>query len=284
MKILITGANGQLGKDFQKYLKQNKIDYIPTDSSDLDITNLNQIRQFAKENKNITHIINCAAYNAVDKAEEEWEKAYRINGLGVRNLALISNEINAELIHYSTDYVFSGDKGSKYTIYDTPNPINKYGESKALGEKESTLSHKRYLIRVSWVFGTGNTNFAKKVINWSKNKEELRIVDDEISSPTYTKDLVKATMNLINLKAYGTYHITNTPCSRYEWAEYILEKINWKGKLNKAKKEEFDLPAKRPDYAVLDNFGYKETTGQTMPDWKNATKRFLDELKEMGEI
>ena len=284
MKILITGSNGQLGKDFQKYLKQNKIDYIPTDSSDLDITSLNQIRQFAKENKDITHIINCAAYNAVDKAEEEWEKAYRINGLGVRNLALISNEINAELIHYSTDYVFSGDKGSKYTIYDTPNPINKYGESKALGEKESTLSHKRYLIRVSWVFGTGNTNFAKKVINWSKNKEELRIVDDEISSPTYTKDLVKATMNLINLKAYGTYHITNTPCSRYEWAEYILEKINWKGKLNKAKKEEFDLPAKRPDYAVLDNFGYKETTGQQMPDWKNATKRFLDELKEMGEI
>jgi dTDP-4-dehydrorhamnose reductase len=284
MKILITGSNGQLGKDFQKYVKQNNIEYIPTDSSDLDITSLNQLRQFTKENKDITHIINCAAYNAVDKAEEEWEKAYRINGLGVRNLALISNEINAELIHYSTDYVFSGDKGSKYTIYDTPNPINKYGESKALGEKESTLSHKRYLIRVSWVFGTGNTNFAKKVINWSKNKEELRIVDDEISSPTYTKDLVKATMKLINIKAYGTYHITNTPCSRYEWAEYILEKINWKGKLNKAKKEEFDLPAKRPDYAVLDNFGYKETTGQQMPDWKDATVRFLDELKEMGEI
>jgi dTDP-4-dehydrorhamnose reductase len=284
MKILITGSNGQLGKDFQKYVKQNNIEYIPTDSSDLDITSLNQLRQFTKENKDITHIINCAAYNAVDKAEEEWEKAYRINGLGVRNLALISNEINAELIHYSTDYVFSGDKGSKYTIYDTPNPINKYGESKALGEKELLLAKKRYLIRVSWVFGTGNTNFAKKVINWSKNKEELRIVDDEISSPTYTKDLVKATMNLINLKAYGTYHITNTPCSRYEWAEYILEKINWKGKLNKAKKEEFDLPAKRPDYAVLDNFGYKETTGQQMPDWKDATKRFLDELKEMGEI
>lgn len=284
MKILITGATGQLGKDFQKYLKENNIEYIPTDSPDLDITSLNQLRQFTEENKNITHIINCAAYNAVDKAEEEWEKAYSINGLGVRNLALISNEINAELIHYSTDYVFSGDKGSKYTIYDTPNPINKYGESKALGEKELLLAKKRYLIRVSWVFGTGNTNFAKKVINWSKNKDELRIVDDEISSPTYTKDLVKATMNLINLKAYGTYHITNSSCSRYEWAEYILEKINWKGELIKAKKEEFDLPARRPDYAVLDNFGYKEMTGEQMPDWKNATERFLEELREMGEI
>jgi dTDP-4-dehydrorhamnose reductase len=284
MKILITGANGQLGKDFQKYLKENNIEYIPTDSPDLDITSLKQLRQFTEENKDITHIINCAAYNAVDKAEEEWEKAYSINGLGVRNLALISNEINAELIHYSTDYVFSGDKGNKYTIYDTPNPINKYGESKALGEKELLLAKKRYLIRVSWVFGTGNTNFAKKVITWSKNKDELRIVDDEISSPTYTKDLVKATMNLINLKAYGTYHITNSSCSRYEWGEYILEKINWKGELKKAKKEEFDLPAKRPDYAVLDNFGYKEMTGEHMPDWKDATERFLEELREMGEI
>lgn len=284
MKILITGANGQLGKDFQKYLKENNVEYIPTDTPDLDITSLNQLRQFTEENKNITHIINCAAYNAVDKAEEEWEKAYSINGLGVRNLALISNEINAELIHYSTDYVFSGDKGSKYTIYDTPNPINKYGESKALGEKELLLAKKRYLIRISWVFGTGNTNFARKVINWSKNKDELRIVDDEISSPTYTKDLVKATMNLINLKTYGTYHITNSSCSRYEWAEYILEKINWKGKLHKAKKEDFDLPAKRPDYAVLDNFGYKEMTGEQMPDWKDATERFLEELREMGEI
>lgn len=284
MKILITGANGQLGKDFQKYLKENSIEYIATDSPDLDITSLKQLRQFTEENKNITHIINCAAYNAVDKAEEEWEKAYSINGLGVRNLALISNEINAELIHYSTDYVFSGDKGSKYTIYDTPNPINKYGESKALGEKELLLAKKRCLIRVSWVFGTGNTNFAKKVITWSKNKDELRIVDDEISSPTYTKDLVKATMNLINLKAYGTYHITNSSCSRYEWGEYILEKINWKGELKKAKKEEFDLPAKRPDYAVLDNFGYKEMTGEQMPEWKDATERFLEELREMGEI
>jgi dTDP-4-dehydrorhamnose reductase len=284
VKILITGANGQLGKDFQKYLKEDNIEYIPTDTPDLDITRLKQLRQFTEENKNITHIINCAAYNAVDKAEEEWEKAYSINGLAVRNLALISNEINAELIHYSTDYVFSGDKGSKYTIYDTPNPINKYGESKALGEKELLLVKKRYLIRVSWVFGTGNTNFAKKVINWSKNKDELRIVDDEISSPTYTRDLVKATMNLINLKAYGTYHITNSPCSRYEWAEYILKKINWKGELKKTKKEEFDLPAKRPDYAVLDNFGYKEMTGEQMPDWKDATERFLEELREMGEI
>jgi dTDP-4-dehydrorhamnose reductase len=284
MKILITGANGQLGKDFQKYLKENNIEYIPTDTPDLDITSLNQLRRFTEENENITHIINCAAYNAVDKAEEEWEKAYCINGLGVRNLALISNEINAELIHYSTDYVFSGDKGSKYTIFDTPNPINKYGESKALGEKELLLAKKRYLIRISWVFGTGNTNFARKVINWSKNKDELRIVDDEISSPTYTKDLVKATMSLINLKAYGTYHITNSSCSRYEWAEYILEKINWKGKLHKAKKEDFDLPAKRPDYAVLDNFGYKEMTGEQMPDWKDATERFLEELREMGEI
>lgn len=276
MKVLITGADGQLGKDFQKYFEKEGIDNISTDYNTLDITDLKSLR--GKITPNITHIINCAAYNAVDKAEEEWEKAYLINGIGVRNLALISNEINAELIHYSTDYVFSGKKGNKYTIYDEPNPVNKYGESKALGEKFVKLSYKYYLIRVSWVFGTGNNNFAKKVIEWSKNKKELRIVDDEISSPTYTVDLVKATINLIKMKAYGLYHITNTPCSRYEWAEYILKETGWNGKLNKAKKEEFSLPAERPDYAVLDNFGYYETTGEKMPEWKNATKRFLEEI------
>lgn len=276
MKVLITGADGQLGKDFQKYFEKEGIDHISTDYNTLDITDLKSLRE--KITPNITHIINCAAYNAVDKAEEEWEKAYLINGIGVRNLALISNEINAELIHYSTDYVFSGKKGNKYTIYDEPNPVNKYGESKALGEKFVKLSYKYYLIRVSWVFGTGNNNFAKKVIEWSKNKKELRIVDDEISSPTYTVDLVKATINLIKMKAYGLYHITNTPCSRYEWAEYILKETGWNGKLNKAKKAEFSLSAERPDYAVLENFGYYETTGEKMPEWKNATKRFLEEI------
>lgn len=278
MKVLITGANGQLGQEFQKKFNQLKISYIPTDYQQLDITNIEQIRKLVQKEKDITHIINCAAYNNVDKAEEEWEKAYTINGLAVRNLAIVSNEINAELIHYSTDYVFSGTK-KEYTIYDEPSPINKYGESKALGEKEVKQARKYYLIRVSWVFGMGNINFAKKVIGWSKDKEELSITTDEKSAPTYTVDLVEATLELIKHKVYGLYHVTNTPCTRYEWAEYILKLIGWQGRLKQAKRSDFNLPAIRPESSVLNNFGYSQVTGKTMPDWKDATKRFL---KEMG--
>lgn len=280
MKILITGAKGQLGQAFQKKFEQLNIQYIAKGSKELDITKIDQLRNLVQNEKEITHIINCAAYNHVDKAEEEWEKAYQINGLGVRNLSIISSEINAELIHYSTDYVFSGKKG-EYTIYDTVDPINKYGESKALGEKEVTQARRYYLIRTSWVFGVGKDNFAKKVINWSQNNKELKITTDEKSAPTYAEDLVEATLELIKQKVYGIYHITNTPCTRYEWAEYILKKIGWQGTLKKAKRSDFNLPAKRPESSVLNNFGYTEVTGKKMPDWKDATDRFL---KEMGLI
>ena len=278
MKVLITGANGQLGQEFQKKFNQLKIAHIPTDYQQLDITNIDQIRKLVQKEKDITHIINCAAYNNVDKAEEEWEKAYTINGLAVRNLTIVSNEINAELIHYSTDYVFSGTK-KEYTIYDEPSPINKYGESKALGEKEIKQAQKYYLIRVSWLFGMGNINFAKKVIGWSKDKEELSITADEKSAPTYTVDLVEATLELIKHKVYGLYHITNTPCTRYEWAEYILKQIGWQGILKQAKRSDFNLPAIRPESSVLNNFGYSQVTGKSMPDWKDATNRFLKEMK-----
>lgn len=285
MKVLLTGASGQLGKAFQELFKNENVEYIATDIKELDITNLEQVLSFVKRFKDITHIINCAAYNQVDKAEQDWKSAYLVNGLAVRNLSIAANEIDAEIVHYSTDYVFSGDKGESYTIYDTPNPINKYGESKALGERFlTTIAKKWYLIRTSWVFGDGPVNFVKKVVEWSKKNSELRIVEDEISAPTYAPDLAEATYELIKLKAYGIYHISNTPCSRYEWAEFILKEIGWNGKLLKAKQEDFNLPAKRPKNSTLDNFGYFETTGKTMRDWKEATKEYIDFLKVRGEI
>lgn len=285
MKILLTGANGQLGKAFRKLFEKESVAYIPTDIDTLDVSNLEQMRNLLKEHAEITHIINCAAYNQVDKAEEDWKTAYTVNGLAVRNLSIIANEIGAELIHYSTDYVFSGKKGEPYTIYDPPDPINKYGESKALGERFLTsIAQKYYLIRTSWVFGDGPVNFVKKVLEWSKNRTQLRITEDEVSSPTYAPDLAEATWELVKRKAYGWYHITNTPCSRYEWAEFILKEIGWNGELMRAKQEEFKLPAKRPKYSVLDNYGYKETTGKEMRDWKDATKKYLLDLFRRSEI
>jgi dTDP-4-dehydrorhamnose reductase len=219
----------------------------------------------------------------VDEAERDWKTAYLVNGIGPKNLAIVSNEIGAELVHYSTDYVFSGKKGSPYTIYDTPDPINKYGESKVLGERfVMSFSNRYYLIRTSWVFGDG-MNFVRKVLEWSKKSKVLRIVDDEVSSPTYAPDLARATWELIKLKAYGLYHITNSGyCSRYEWAEFILNEIGWDGELKKAKQEDFNLPAKRPKFSVLDGFGSIFTN--ELKKWYETTSEYLQITIKEGAI
>jgi len=282
--ILITGANGQLGKEFQKFLSEKNREVLALDIQELDITDLEKTRKILK-NIQAEYIINCAAYNDVDKAQEEWKKAFSVNAIGVRNLAIVAAETGAELVHFSSDYVFSGNRNVPYTIYDRPNPINKYGESKVLGERFlKELNNKYYLVRTSWLFGDGEKNFLRKVLLWASSRQKIRVVDDEVSSPTCTSDLAKAVWDIIKIKAYGTYHITNSSCSRYEWAELILKEINWQGVLERSKRQEFNLPAKRPDYTVLDNFAFKETTGYEMPSWQEATIRFITTLKTKGQI
>jgi dTDP-4-dehydrorhamnose reductase len=155
MRVLIAGASGQLGRAFQELLTRKGIEHFPLGRAELDITNLSQVREVVRGIRP-THIVNCAAYTDVDKAEEDWRRAYAVNGLGVRNLALGAREVKAELVHFSSDYVFSGRKASPYTIFDPPDPINRYGESKLLGERFVELAEKWYLIRTSWVFGRGN--------------------------------------------------------------------------------------------------------------------------------
>lgn len=277
MKFLITGANGQLAGEFIKLLSQKDITHIALSKERLDISNFNEVRKSVKEYKP-NFIINCAAYNLVDKAEEEWEKAFLINGIGVKNLLLSSWEVNSVLIHFSTDYVFDGNKKEPYNIANIPNPINKYGISKLLGEKFILqLGYPRYyLIRVSWVFGDGKSSFIMKLLEWMKNTDELKMVDDEISSPTYTEDLTKAVLDLIKSESYGLYHITNSGyCSRYEWARFVTQRLNWNGRLKPIKSEEFNAPAKRPCFSVLDNFPLKETIGYSLSHWQEATEKFL---------
>lgn len=280
MRILITGANGQLGQDIRNVCEQNSIAYIATSSKELDISCESEVRQFVKNNP-VDVIINCAAYNAVDLAETEWKKAYMANGLGVRNLATAANSVDALFIHFSTDYVFDGKSRIPYTIADLPKPISRYGMSKLLGETMTRdIADKFILIRTSWVFGNGNENFPKKILSWSKNKTELKVVDDQVASPTYTADLAKATLDLLDKDARGIYHISNSGyCSRYEWAAFILAKVGWKGNLVRGSSGEFKSAAQRPAFSVLDNFGTPEILGYSLPDWKDATERFLKELK-----
>lgn len=283
MTILITGSNGQLGQDFQAYFRKNALDFIATARSNsdniLDITNIDQLHSFVKD-KNIDIIINCAAYNLVDKAETDSYQSFLVNGIGVRNLAQVSNELGSYFVHFSTDYIFDGQKHSPYTLLDEPKPISKYGESKLLGEKYiQQVANKFLLIRTSWVFGLGNTNFVKKVLRWSQGKSELKLVTDEVSNPTYTIDLVNATMDLLDKNAQGVYQVTNSGyCSRYEWAEFILKNKGWNGKLIPATAQDFNLPAKRPLFSSLDNFGLKESIGYDLPTWQDATTRFLKTL------
>lgn len=194
--ILITGANGQLGYDFQRIFKEKNIDFIATDYKELDITDIDAVREFVKH-KNIALIINCAAYNNVDKAEEEVEMCYKLNAYAPRDLALVAKEIGADYITYSTDFVFDGGKDTPYTEEDIPKPLSIYSEAKAEGERMVLETYARsFVVRTSWVFGIANNNFNRQVINWSKSRDVLGIVDDQVSVPTYSYDLALYSLKL----------------------------------------------------------------------------------------
>lgn len=278
--ILITGANGQLGYDFQRLFDEIKKEYIATDINDLDITDIEKVREFLK-NKDITLIINCAAYNNVDKAEDEPELCKKLNTFAPRDLGVVANEIGADYITYSTDFVFDGKKKTPYTEEDIPNPLSVYGKTKLEGEKEVfKVKSDSFVVRTSWVFGVANNNFNKQVINWSKSKEELSIVDDQISSPTYSKDLAYYSWELIKTKKYGLYHFSNDgEASKYDQANYILDKIGWQGKLNRAKTRDFNLKAVRAKYTKLDSSKLEKVINKKILTWKNGIDRFLEELK-----
>ena len=277
--ILITGANGQLGYDFQRLFKSENIDFIATDVNDLDITDINKIREFVKD-KNIDMIINCAAYNNVDKAEDEVEICTKLNTQAPYELSIVAREIGSDFVTYSTDFVFDGAKNSPYTEKDTPNPLSVYGKTKLEGEKKVLASYDRsFVIRTSWVFGVANNNFNKQVMNWSKSKDILSIVDDQISSPTYSKDLAYYSWELIKTKKYGLYHLSNGgEASKYDQAKYVLDKINWCGTLNPAKTSDFNLKAKRAPYTKLDSSKIEKIINKKIPNWKEGIDRFLAEL------
>ena len=278
--ILIIGAKGQLGYDFQRLFDKLKEEYIATDRDDLDITDIEKVREFVKD-KNIALIINCAAYNNVDKAEDEPELCKKLNTYVPRDLAIVANEIGADYITYSTDFVFDGEKKASYTEEDIPNPLSIYGKSKYEGEKEVfKVKPDSFVVRTSWVFGIANNNFNKQVISWSKSRDELSIVDDQISSPTYSKDLAYYSWELIKTKKYGLYHLSNDgEASKYDQGKYVLDKIGWQGKLNRAKTKDFNLKAQRAEYTKLDSSKLEKVIGKKIPSWENGIDRFLEEME-----
>ncbi len=277
MRVLVTGASGQLGQDLVRELGRRRFSVEATDIGELDITDLGAVRRAVK---GVQALINCAAYNEVDRAESEEHAAIRINALGPRNLAVACEEKGAALMHFSTDFVFDGTKGSPYTIADLPRPLSAYARSKLRGEEEVAAHCRRfYLVRLSWVFGkAGRVNFPRKVLDWAKGKEVLRVVDDQVSRPAYTADLAPVLLRLLESGAFGLYHLANDGiCSRFEWASYVLKSAGSKTSVQPAKTGEFAEAARRPAYSTLDLYPLDEMFGE-LPPWQDATDRFLSEI------
>lgn len=285
LKILLTGSNGQLGHDFQKLFSNSNIKYISTDYQELNIIDNNELENFFKNNNDFTHIINCVGYNDVDEAQNG-DKTFLLNEKAPQKIAEFAKKMNAIFVTYSTDFVFDGRKNIPYIEEDIPNPLSKYGISKHEGEKMVLDTwRKSFVIRTSWLFGIGGNNFNKQVLNWSKTRDKLNIVDDQVSAPTYSMDLAEFSWKLIQTEKFGLYHITNDGiASKYDQAKYVLEKIGWKGTLGRAKTADFNLPAKRPAYSKLDSSKVEKLLGEKIPTWQSGIDRFLEEMKANGEL
>jgi len=278
MKILVTGAKGMLGTDLVPILKGKGHEVIATDIEELDITVPDQIKEVVRAAVPDI-VINCAAYTQVDKAEEEPEKAFLINGQGAQNLALVCKDLDIDLCHISTDYVFDGTKDGPYKPDDPPNPINTYGKSKLAGEKYiQELLKKFYIIRSSWLYGKYGKNFVYTVMDLAKKQKELRVVDDQFGSPTWTVTLAWAITDIIETKKYGIYHVTDTTEGGTSWYEYAKEIVRLSGlqtEVIPVKTKEFPRPAPRPKNSVLDLTTVKLLLNESLPSWKESLQKFL---------
>ncbi|WP_419741926.1 dTDP-4-dehydrorhamnose reductase [Paraclostridium dentum] len=279
MKILITGASGQLGLEIIAQLEKQREVYklVKADRSNLDITNFDEVdEKISLEKPDV--VINCAAHTAVDLCEEDIDNAYKVNAIGPRNLALTCEKIGAKFVQVSTDYVFDGKGTRPYKEDDRTCPNSIYGKSKLMGEQfTKEFCSKYFIVRTAWLYGDGN-NFVKTMLKLSGNNKELNVVNDQFGSPTSTVDLAKAIIALINTEYYGTYHGTcEGQCSWYDFAKKIFEINDIDIKVNPVTSEEFKRLAPRPQYSVLDNFMFKLVGLNSFRNWEDALKEYLKE-------
>ena len=278
-KVLIIGSKGQLGKEFVGYFQRKNIDFVAHDIDSLDITDKKAVLDVVNDTK-IDVIINCAAYNNVDEAEKGDSFVYDINANALKYISVIAKEKNILLVHYSSDYVFDGEKNQPYVETDPTNPLNEYGKSKLLGEQYIVESGcKNIIFRTSWVIGQGNQNFLYKLRSWVKEKEVLQIVNDEVSVPTFTFDIVKVTIEAIEKGVRGLYHLTNTGwCSRYELAKEFFkeEQIT----IEPVSIVTFKVVAKRPVYSKMCNEKISKDLGLEIPKWQKSLEKYKETLKE----
>lgn len=291
MRILVTGARGMLGTDLVKRftVHGSRFTVMGVDRDDFDITDeIETVKEIKRNSPDI--VINASAFTDVDACETERDKAFKVNRDGARNVALGCKETGAKLIHISTDYVFDGEKREPYTENDKPRPINIYGQSKLEGEKAidsvfrmhaSGIKHPAsyLIIRTSWLFGRAGKNFVDTILRLSGERDELRVVDDQVGSPTYTVDLSEAIERLIDTGATGIVHCSNSgECSWYLFAREIIRVKGIEGvNVIPIKSVELKRPAQRPSYSVLSNERYYRLTEYRMRRWEEGLRDYLKE-------
>ncbi|QJC54532.1 dTDP-4-dehydrorhamnose reductase [Paenibacillus albicereus] len=281
MNILVTGANGQLGKEITLWPAEGGRNIVGLGRDALDITSLEQCRK-AMADFHPDVVIHCAAYTAVDQAETDRDGAYRVNAAGTRNVAVAAREAGAKLIYVSTDYVFDGRGERPYEEHDLPNPKTVYGKSKLAGEQLVQSLHDRwFIVRTSWVYGKHGANFVKTMLKLGAEKDRLSIVSDQYGSPTYTKDLAAFLLKLAQSEAYGIYHASNAgSCSWHEFAQAIFQEAGLKAQADPCTTEEFPRPAPRPKFSVMEHGAIRFNGFADLPEWREGLVRFLQELNE----
>jgi dTDP-4-dehydrorhamnose reductase len=282
VKVAVTGANGQLGTDLCQALRN--FDVIPLTDADIEIADMASVRKALLQHKPAI-IINTAAYVRVDDCEDEKDKAFSVNALGARNVAVVAQELEARLVQISTDYVFGGEakpRTTPYTEFDTPVPLSTYGKSKLAGEnlvRHFCLRH--FIVRTSGLFGVAGSmgkggNFVETILKLARERDELKVVNDQVFSPTSTRDLARKIVQLMTTDYYGIFHITNRgACSWYEFAREILKLAGLKNTVIPISSDQYPQKAKRPGFSVLDNYQLRILGMDDMPTWQEALRDYL---------
>lgn len=302
-KILVTGVNGQLGYDVVRELDKRGYEAIGVDREVMNLTNSEEIRKVMND-ISPDGVIHCAAYTAVDAAEDNIELCERVNALAVKDIAKCAKYLDIPMIYISTDYVFNGMKGInqnnvdevaytiednnickecylEYTEDDKVNPINVYGRTKCEGEMYvRDILDKHYIVRISWVFGENGNNFIDTMLRLSKDRDEINVIDDQVGSPTYTKDLAPLLVDMLESDRYGTYHATNDGyCSWYEFAKEIFDVAGVDIKVNPITTDMYPTKAKRPFNSKMSKEKLKNNNFRTLRSWKSAVKDYIENIK-----
>lgn len=280
MKVLITGCAGQLGHDVAQLLSSKGVAHLAADKADFDLTNPDSVKGFVQAYSPDT-VIHCAAYTAVDKAEENSADCYAVNVLGTKNLTDACRNLDVKFVYISTDYVFDGEADKPYETDAPTNPQSVYGTTKLAGENAvRRFTAKHFIIRTAWVFGKNGSNFVRTMLRLGKERDIISVVCDQFGSPTYTKDLARLICDMIETDSYGTYHATNEGyCSWAEFAAEIMKQAELDTVVKPITSAEYPAKAKRPMNSRLSKKKLVENGFAPLPDWQDALGRFLREIE-----